>query len=93
MKTKLIFLALTAFALAACDQKRPEAEVTLHEVDLGENPFFLITDLPPELLMGTVVPIHLQGVKSTPVAPGQASGPGTRRVIYRKVESRTPAAE
>lgn len=84
MKTKFILLSLTALALIACDQKQPEASVAFSEVDLGENAFFLTTELPPEQPDGTPVPIVLRGVSITPVAPGQAPTPGTWRVIYHR---------
>jgi hypothetical protein len=82
MKTTHILLGLTAILLTACDKKTGEPTATFQEVDLGENAFFLTTELPKESIEGTYVPIHLRGVNNTQVHPAKAPTPGTRRVVY-----------
>ncbi|MFU8894210.1 MAG: hypothetical protein ACNA8L_11340 [Luteolibacter sp.] len=86
MKTKLILLGLTGILLTACDKKSSAPTATIPEVDLGENAFFLTTELPMETIDGTYVPIHLHGVRGAPVHPSHAPSPATRRLVFTSTD-------
>jgi len=84
MKTNLTLLTAFSLLLVACGEKTTEATTHAYEIDLGENPYFLTTDLPQESELGTPVPIHLRGVNSVPIPAEKSTTPGIGRVIYRR---------
>jgi Ca-activated chloride channel family protein len=86
MKTHSILITLTAIALASCGKHDIAPTVTTEANELPENHYFLTTDLPPELMEGTPVPILVPGVKGAPIPPTASNSPGTARVLYRHVE-------
>ncbi len=85
MKTNLILLPICTLLLVACGEKTTETTSYAYEIDLGENPYFLTTELPQEIPEGTPAPIHLRGVNSVPIPAEKSTTPGIGRVIYRRV--------
>jgi len=67
MKTKRSILCVMSLLFAACgDENKDSKQAELH----SRNSYHLTTQLPPELIEGTPVPIHLPGV--TPMRDEQA---------------------
>lgn len=88
MKTKPLLIAIATVCLAACGKQNSESASHVPEIDLGDNPFFLTTELPQEEVIGTPVPIHIPGANNNPVPAHQISSPGIGRVIYREHQAK-----
>ncbi len=94
MKTKHVIFGLVAAFLASCDRNDTGSAITTTgENHPGENHFFLTTELPPERIEGTPVPIRLRGINNTPVPAHESATPGTGGVIFRQIECNPIAAQ
>ena len=84
MKTKLLLTALIAISITACERKDTETTVGTDAGKPAEDQVFLITELPAEQLVSTPVPVHIPGVDSRAIRPGEVRTPGVARVIYQQ---------